>query len=258
MHISLHSLTATAAWSQLSSAHMSSADAAADSLNRRCTPQIKADEDSVIINYSVFANQTANLTDFIMLKACYSNFSEVDRPWRKFNNVIAVSHSSQHTEASLGTAAGCSATSAYWCWYCHRSSMLVVCDDLKTACSRHPNEGMDAAACCSQPRHQCNVICCSWPDRQLFFSVPQESKKCPIVIKTNLDPSKSNATGIVWKPKDTVATATYFVRAFVMHNSSATVAYPVATGVSVGYFQVSAACCFVLCFHFGALYSLAP
>ncbi len=67
---------------------------------------------------------------------------------------------------------------------------------------------------------------------------PQKSKKCPITIKKGLGPSRSNATGIVWKPADTVATATYFVRAFVMHNSSSTVSYPVATGASMGYFQV--------------------
>ena len=33
----------------------------------------------------------ANLTDSVMLKACYSNFSSVDRPWRKFNDIISVS-----------------------------------------------------------------------------------------------------------------------------------------------------------------------
>lgn len=49
-----------------------------------------ASADEVIINYAVFANQTANMTDKIMLKACYSNYSQVDRPWRKFNNIIAV------------------------------------------------------------------------------------------------------------------------------------------------------------------------
>jgi len=49
-----------------------------------------ASADEVIINYAVFANQTANMTDKIILKACYSNYSQVDRPWRKFNNIIAV------------------------------------------------------------------------------------------------------------------------------------------------------------------------
>jgi hypothetical protein len=126
-------------------------------LGAACLPKVQADsDDAVIINYSVFANQTANLTDYVQLKACYSNYSEVDRPWRKFNNVIS------------------------------------------------------------------------------------KSKKCPIVIKSHLDPSRSNATGIVWKPKDTVATATYFIRAFVFHNSSSTVSYQVAFGNSMGYFQVQA------------------
>lgn len=71
-----------------------------------------------------------------------------------------------------------------------------------------------------------------------YGTLSQKSKKCPITIKKGLSPSRSNATGIVWKPADTVATATYFVRAFVMHNSSSTVSYPVATGASMGFFQV--------------------
>ena len=66
-------------------------------------------------------------------------------------------------------------------------------------------------------------------------NVLQKSKKCPIVIKAGLSPVSGNAT---WSPKEGVATATYFVRAFVMHNSSATVQYQVALGNSQGYFQV--------------------
>jgi hypothetical protein len=57
-----------------------------------------------------------------------------------------------------------------------------------------------------------------------------------------------NAT---WSPKEGVATATYFVRAFVMRNSSATVQYQVALGNSQGYFQVHMPCCrsFSSCLH---------
>ena len=69
--------------------------------------------------------------------------------------------------------------------------------------------------------------------------VLQKSKKCPIVIKAGLSPVSGNAT---WSPKEGVATATYFVRAFVMHNSSATVQYQVALGSSKGYFQVRMPC----------------
>ena len=29
---------------------------------------------------------------YIQLKACYSNYSIVDRPWRAYNNVISVRH----------------------------------------------------------------------------------------------------------------------------------------------------------------------
>ena len=32
----------------------------------------------------------SNLTDSVMLKGCYSNFSSVDRPFRAYNNIIAV------------------------------------------------------------------------------------------------------------------------------------------------------------------------
>jgi hypothetical protein len=76
----------------------------------------------------------------------------------------------------------------------------------------------------------CMMLTCCWP-----MCLLQKSKKCPIVIKAGLSPVSGNAT---WSPKEGVATATYFVRAFVMHNSSATVQYQVALGNSKGYFQV--------------------
>ena len=76
----------------------------------------------------------------------------------------------------------------------------------------------------------CSMLTCWW----LVWTL-QKSKKCPIVIKAGLSPVSGNAT---WSPKEGVATATYFVRAFVMHNSSATVQYQVALGNSQGYFQV--------------------
>lgn len=36
-------------------------------------------------------NATANTSDYTLLKACYSPFSRVNRPWRAINNVIAKS-----------------------------------------------------------------------------------------------------------------------------------------------------------------------
>ena len=78
------------------------------------------------------------------------------------------------------------------------------------------------------------MLTCCWP-----LWILQKSKKCPIVIKAGLSPVSGNAT---WSPKEGVATATYFVRAFVMHNSSATVQYQVALGSSQGYFQVRMPC----------------
>ena len=48
--------------------------------------------DSIIIKYAVMSNYTANMSDTVLLKACYSPFSRVNRPWRVLNNVIAVWH----------------------------------------------------------------------------------------------------------------------------------------------------------------------
>lgn len=51
--------------------------------------------DSVVVNWAVLANATANTSDTTLLKACYSPFSRVNRPWRAINNIIAVCLSSQ-------------------------------------------------------------------------------------------------------------------------------------------------------------------
>ena len=71
------------------------------------------------------------------------------------------------------------------------------------------------------------------------LSAAQLSKKCPFVIKTNLNPVAGNAT---WKIPNTVPFATYSLRAFVYRNvtqsNGMNISDPVATGVSVGYFQV--------------------
>ncbi len=74
----------------------------------------------------------------------------------------------------------------------------------------------------------------------------QLSKKCPFVIKSNLNPVSGNVT---WTIPNTVPYATYMLRAFVYRNvtqaNGKNISQPLATGVSVGYFQVryhSASC----------------
>lgn len=52
--------------------------------------QAENEEDKVFITYSVLPAFEPNATDTVQLKACYSNFSQVDRPWRASNNIIAV------------------------------------------------------------------------------------------------------------------------------------------------------------------------
>jgi len=56
-----------------------------------CLAKPHAVRDSVVINYGVMYNATANTSDTTLLKACYSPFSRVNRPWRALNNVIAKS-----------------------------------------------------------------------------------------------------------------------------------------------------------------------
>ena len=59
------------------------------------------------------------------------------------------------------------------------------------------------------------------------------------MIATNLNPVSGNAT---WKMPNTVPFATYSLRALVYTNvtqNGKIVPDPIATGVSVGYFQVS-------------------
>ena len=71
----------------------------------------------------------------------------------------------------------------------------------------------------------------------------QLSKKCPFVIKTNQNPVAGNVT---WKIPNTVPFATYSLRAFVYRNvtqaNGMNISQPLATGVSVGYFQVLQLC----------------
>lgn len=56
-----------------------------------CLAKPHAVRDSVVVNWAVMANATANTSDTTLLKACYSPFSRVNRPWRALNNVIAKS-----------------------------------------------------------------------------------------------------------------------------------------------------------------------
>ena len=62
------------------------------------------------------------------------------------------------------------------------------------------------------------------------------------MIKTNQNPVSGNVT---WTVPNTVPFATYTLRAFVYRNvtqaNGMNISQPVATGVSVGYFQVRAA-----------------
>jgi hypothetical protein len=44
-----------------------------------------------MVSYAVLPQYTVNSTDTVLLKACYSNFSSVDRPWRAANQIIALS-----------------------------------------------------------------------------------------------------------------------------------------------------------------------
>jgi hypothetical protein len=60
-------------------------------LNSDCLTTINADRDSVSMTYTVLPQFDANLTDTVSLKACYSNYSAEDRPWRKYNDNISKS-----------------------------------------------------------------------------------------------------------------------------------------------------------------------
>ena len=52
--------------------------------------------DKVFITYSVLPAFTPNASDTVQLKACYSNYSQVDRPWRATNNIISVRQALLH------------------------------------------------------------------------------------------------------------------------------------------------------------------
>lgn len=45
-----------------------------------------------MVSYAVMPQYMPNTSDTVLLKACYSPFSRVNRPWRALNNVIAVLH----------------------------------------------------------------------------------------------------------------------------------------------------------------------
>ena len=102
-------------------------------------------------------------------------------------------------------------------------------DHLLICCASHPDR------CRSLPS---SVAFCMQALTAGVFDA-QLSKKCPFVIATNLDPVSGNAT---WKIANTVPYATYSLRALVYTNvtvNGKVTPKPIATGVSVGYFQVS-------------------
>lgn len=56
-------------------------------------PKVHAAESSnkVVINYAVLSNATLESSAHVILKACYSRASTIDRAWRKANNILVVS-----------------------------------------------------------------------------------------------------------------------------------------------------------------------
>lgn len=56
-----------------------------------CLPKPHAVRDSILVKWAVMSNATANTSDTALIKACYSPFSRVNRPWRALNNIIAKS-----------------------------------------------------------------------------------------------------------------------------------------------------------------------
>ena len=57
---------------------------------QRSTQKTFGCRDKIIITYAVMSQYSPNTSDTVTLKACYSPFSRVNRPWRNLNNVIAV------------------------------------------------------------------------------------------------------------------------------------------------------------------------
>ena len=50
----------------------------------------------VQISYNVLQTFPTGANPSITLKACYSNYSQYDRPWRKVNPTISVSCTTKH------------------------------------------------------------------------------------------------------------------------------------------------------------------
>lgn len=61
-----------------------------DTINSPCLLQVQAAKDSVLIHYSVLPSATLpQQATNITIQACYSNFSQIDRAWRKSNPLIS-------------------------------------------------------------------------------------------------------------------------------------------------------------------------
>ncbi len=59
------------------------------SADASCVTTLQADQDSVIIRYAVKPQYSVNETSTIRIQMCYGPDNIVDRPWRKYNNVIS-------------------------------------------------------------------------------------------------------------------------------------------------------------------------
>ncbi|WPT15435.1 High-affinity nitrate transporter-activating protein 2.1 [Picochlorum sp. SENEW3] len=54
-----------------------------------CMTTLQASEDSVLIRYAVKPGYSVNKTSTIRIQMCYGPDNIIDRPWRKFDNVIS-------------------------------------------------------------------------------------------------------------------------------------------------------------------------
>jgi hypothetical protein len=59
------------------------------SSSAECMTTLQANQDSVLIRYAVKPEYSVNETSTIRIQACYGPNNIVDRPWRKYNNVIS-------------------------------------------------------------------------------------------------------------------------------------------------------------------------
>lgn len=65
-----------------------------------CLEQVDAGQNnSLVVRYSVKEGYSVNLTSTVRIQACYGPDNIVDRPWRKFNDVIA---NNKQCSADLG------------------------------------------------------------------------------------------------------------------------------------------------------------